>query len=355
MKPDRELVEKFLRNQCTDKEAEIIRQYFNQHPDEVEKHIPLNDWLKDRKKRLSITVSERILYSIRKSYLNPPKTSLMRLLVKYGVAASFIGVALFAGVKLFTKTGSRSPEKKWVINTGTDTVPVLKMIENKTAHEIQTRLQDGSVVAIYPNSSLQYLPAFEKNKREVYLKGKALFIVSKDASRPFTVYAAGIATTALGTQFIVSERDHIRNVSVQLLEGSVRVCPQYPAGGKSFVILRPGDQLIVSKGRFNNYSLLRNPGNNSVNRAPKNIAKDNPANEKNKLVFKNCRLKDVFKQMEEKFGVTIHFNPATGIEQKLFTGTFLENDSLEFVCKTICDLHSLQYSIEGTTVTISAP
>ncbi|MCH5596453.1 FecR family protein [Niabella ginsengisoli] len=130
----------------------------------------------------------------------------------------------------------------------------MQTIDNKTGKVMQITLSDCSVVALYPNGILQYLPAFEENRRILYLNGKARFDVRKDKVRPFTVYASGIATTALGTRFIISVLDD-KQVSVTLKEGIVKVSPEHGRDTSMHVLLRPGDQLIVNSRKFHSYSL----------------------------------------------------------------------------------------------------
>ena len=220
---------------------------------------------------------------------------------------------------------------------------------------MRVRLSDSSVATLYPGSSLQYLPVFEESKRDLYLKGKAQFKVTKNTLRPFTVYAGGIATTVLGTRFLVTEHPN-KKVSVMLMEGRVRVWSQQTADSNRSVILNPGDEVAVTVGQFSNYSLMHNTGGNRENALGETTAITNtePDDSTNTLVFKNNKLKDVFKKIEEKFGVTINDEKAQGINEKIFTGKFLEGDSLDFIARTICNFYDLQYRIEGRIVTITA-
>ena len=54
-------------------------------------------------------------------------------------------------------------------------------------------LEDGSTVILEPGGEFRYNEKF-LNSREVYLSGDAFFEVTKDASRPFLVYANEITT-----------------------------------------------------------------------------------------------------------------------------------------------------------------
>ena len=355
MELNKELFEKFLRNQCTDPEASAVVAHFKEHPDELDQYIPLDDWWADDASPLNRTASERILQNIRGSYEPVKRPNATRIIIRYAVAASLIIIVVKIGIKLFTGTTKPATEATVASTQQIAEGQKLKTVENKRKQAIRIRLSDSSVATLYPNSSLQYLPLFEKNKRDLYLKGKAQFKVAKNPLRPFTVYTGGIATTALGTKFLVTEQQNYK-VSVMLMEGMVRVWSQHRADSNRSVILNPGDEVAVTDGQFSNYSLVHNAGGNrnSALADATAIAKNEPDDPMNTLVFKNNKLKDVFKKIEEKFGVTINDENARGIKGKIFTGKFLERDSLDFIVRTICNFYDLQYRIEGRIVTITA-
>jgi hypothetical protein len=354
MELNKTIFERFFKNQCTDAEASAVLEYFKEHPDEVERYLPVDDWLSEDKTPLDIAVSERILQQVRETYEPPKQTNTKRLIIRYAAAASLIGIVVLAGIKLYTPTTKPAIETTLASTQDPGNTPELRTVENRTKQIMRIRLSDSSVAMLYPNSSLQYLPVFEKDRRDLYLKGKAQFKVSKNPLKPFTVYAEGIATTVLGTRFLVAEQQN-KKVSVILMEGMVRVWSKNTADGNRSLILNPGDEVAVTGGQFSNYSLVHNVGGNRDNSlaGTKAITDNEPVDSLNTLVFKNNKLKDVFKKIEEKFGVTINEEQAQGIKEKLFTGKFLEGDDLDFIVKTICNLHGLQYRIEGNTVTIT--
>lgn len=110
-------------------------------------------------------------------------------------------------------------------------------------------LQDGSVVEL--NTDSLVLVDYETGRRNLKLvRGQALFQVARDASRPFTVEAAGRQIVALGTEFDV--RVDEKGMKVTLIEGKVAVKPVSSAasGGAGDVRnLRPGEQLIARADR----------------------------------------------------------------------------------------------------------
>jgi transmembrane sensor len=89
--------------------------------------------------------------------------------------------------------------------------------ENRTV-----TLSDGSTIALGADTSITV--ALSEKERNVELtKGEALFVVAKDAARPFKVHAGDATVVAVGTAFNV-ERDSDRAV-VSVTEGRVVVEP----------------------------------------------------------------------------------------------------------------------------------
>jgi transmembrane sensor len=82
------------------------------------------------------------------------------------------------------------------------------------------KLEDGSMVELDVDTRISIHMSAARRQIEL-LSGRAMFDVAHDASRPFSVTAAGSRTTALGTRFQVRREDD--NVVVTLAEGSVAV------------------------------------------------------------------------------------------------------------------------------------
>lgn len=101
-------------------------------------------------------------------------------------------------------------------------------------------LEDGSQVWL--NSATALSVHYSSSRREInLLKGEALFQVSKDATRPFVVQAAGGSVQAVGTRFDV-DRQHQR-VRVGVTEGEVKV-----SSGGAAVPLKVAQQLDFEDG-----------------------------------------------------------------------------------------------------------
>lgn len=95
-------------------------------------------------------------------------------------------------------------------------------IETDRAERREVVLNDGSVVNLEPETLLRV--NLGKHQRYIDLaRGRALFHVAKDPTRPFIVHAGDTEVRAVGTIFGVEQKDE--NVIVTVSEGKVGVVP----------------------------------------------------------------------------------------------------------------------------------
>lgn len=105
------------------------------------------------------------------------------------------------------------------------------------------RLPDRSRVSLEPGSAIDLI--FTADRRTVrLLRGEAVFLVSPNAQRPFSVEAADHQIVALGTRFAAELNDG--NLRVRLLEGQVSV--GVPGSGAQPVVMLEGQELVSRGG-----------------------------------------------------------------------------------------------------------
>ena len=97
---------------------------------------------------------------------------------------------------------------------------------NGTSQPVQLSLPDGSQLTLMAHSQASYPHTFDSEKREVYLKGDALFSVVHEGKRPFLVYSGTLVTRVLGTRFRVQARPGDTRMMVSVLSGKVSVMNQ---------------------------------------------------------------------------------------------------------------------------------
>jgi transmembrane sensor len=118
-------------------------------------------------------------------------------------------------------------------------------LTGKGQHQ-RVQLADGSVVDL--NAETRLTVTLARNERRVTLAdGEAIFDVTHDPARPFTVAAAGREVRVVGTQFDVKSREG--ELTVTVARGKVRVRPLVAQAAPAHAfMLTPGERLEVAEG-----------------------------------------------------------------------------------------------------------
>lgn len=164
-------------------------------------------------------------------------------------------------------------------------------------------LSDSSIVTLTSGSRFRYPMAFSKtDRRVILLEGNALFEVTKDASKPFTVESGTLKTTALGTSFTVQHYSRYGYEKVNLYTGKVRV----KNGDRNQVILYPGDEIKYETNRtygVKHFTTNADPLNGGV------------------LLFENKPFDEAMYSIASYYGVTLKFNKKS-FSGKRITGEY---------------------------------
>lgn len=159
----------------------------------------------------------------------------------------------------------------------------------KTLNEKKTiTLPDSSIVWLNSNSTIKYNSKFRK-ERKIDLVGEAYFEVKKDVERPFIVKTDNLQINVLGTKFIVTDYKTSSTAETVLKCGSINL-----------LVNNSKDKLLVRKDQ--KVSFIKKTRQLSV----EIVNTDNYTNwRKDKLVFENTKLRDVFIQMEKWYNIGI--------------------------------------------------
>lgn len=106
------------------------------------------------------------------------------------VAAAVVASCIYLSVAYF---GADEPQP----------VQQLCMQQNREKTTLVTTLEDGSVVYLGGEASLEYPEHFAPQSREVTLSGNALFDVTGNSERPFLIETEQVQVEVLGTAFDV--------------------------------------------------------------------------------------------------------------------------------------------------------
>jgi transmembrane sensor len=274
-------------------------------------------------------------------------TAILRKMYHRIAVAASIGIV---AVSSFLLAGSHH-KKSSTAQTATLTAtaapvkPRLMRLANGPDSVLSVTLKDGSTVQLGKNSSLSWYEPFINNRRDLSLTGIALFKVAKDKTRPFTVYAGGIATTALGTRFWVNAMDAAK-IRVRLLEGKVMVNAATGSGmTMKDVYLAPGQEFSFDK-NSQEYAV------NASDTRPDNDGKITPRTDRPELIFKKEPLGQVFRKVASLYKVSLSFRKEE-LNGLYFTGTFLKSDSLNIVLSTICNVNDLLVTKKEDSIIIT--
>ncbi|WP_165793076.1 FecR family protein [Sphingobacterium haloxyli] len=349
------LVEKFWRGEATEKEKKEILRYLEQHKPEWRSRMEQAFFADEPSEDdLGVERAEHIfaqIESITDIKEKTPITRIHRIRPYIRIAVAVAVLMLFGwGMSLYLMD-SRSKEA--MVSTSISKLDTI-VHRNLNQEDLILRLEDGSKVSLTSGSSITYLSHFDVNKREVFLDGKATFDVAKDTLRPFTVWADGYSTTALGTTFSISAY-HTKVFKVNLISGKVvvRSSPQSSVA-LSDVYLEPGEELRVNS--LSGLWAVSNRLDQSISVPKKKvrskkIEKISEEVRSDLLRFDKTPLDEVFSCIAREFDVNIDVL-AQEVHQLSFTGEFQPTDSLEVVLNIICNMNDLIYHKEERTIRI---
>lgn len=289
--------------------------------------------------------------------LTPSPGKRKRLLTAISIAASLL---LAVGSYVYLSEDNHSVEslsahrKAEVPPTSAGTEDNINKEQNNSGMPRNLLLSDGSEIVLYANSEVSYEKDFSGTYRHVYLKGKADFSVTKDSTKPFTVFSGDISTTVLGTKFTVTAFDSSVIASVRLYEGKVVVKSTEAATRrlKRDYVLIPGQEIVYN--RRNGDVLVRSFTQPLIGKQEQQVENiEVPDNYKGSwFMFNNQPLPDVFDQLRALYGVDIKYN-RRDLDKMYFIGKFDQTDSINQILKKIALLYQLKVSRHDNKYTVT--
>jgi len=196
------------------------------------------------------------------------------------------------------------------------------------------KLHDGSAVSLNIRSSLTYPARFRGNERRVKLEGEGYFEVAPIEKKPFIVEASGIEVRVLGTSFYINAREDELQVEVVVKSGKVAV------------ISPDSRELKLSAGQKGIYRM------DDRELFEESIENPNYLSWKTRfIVFENTILEEVFKVLENTYGVRFKIK-SQELENYMLTTTFKEQ-TLEDVLEIIKETFGLQYAYSEGIIVVS--
>ncbi len=270
------------------------------------------------------TIGSTHIYPINAPHPSSSSSNFFSRSIFYRIASILIGTLIIAYAVIYLQNKEENPVQS---------EPIISLIEKEIfkGQKMTIYLPDGSIVNLNSSSKITYPEKFSGDTREVELTGEAFFEVAKDSLRPFIVKSDGLTTNVLGTSFNIRSYPDMDIISVSLVTGKVLI----NSPGEEPVTLAPGESA----------GLNRKTGEIAISMFDykKDIAwKDGV------LFFQETRIQEVFKKLEQWYGVTIITkNIPSGI--KPINGSF-NDEYLNNVLLSLGHAVNFDYKINGNEV-----
>ncbi len=208
--------------------------------------------------------------------------------------------------------------------------PIYNKVSVMEGSTYKIALSDGTEITLASGSEIVY--PIGGSKRDVKLKGEALFDVHHDEQKPFTVECPnGVKVTVLGTKFNVSAQDG-KPVAVTVETGKVGVTTN---GNTLF--LNNGEQAVF--------------GNGVEAQVQKVDAKLYTSWASGIYEFNDVPMSVIVNQLSLWYGVNFEF-ASPRIKERKFTGALLRDEKLGYTLGLLKEVSNLKFSMNGDKIVI---
>lgn len=215
-----------------------------------------------------------------------------------------------------------------------DKKPSIREITADKGQRINFEFDDGTKVTLNAGSSLFFPDHFSHKRREVTLKGEALFRVARINGIPFIVNAEGAAVEVLGTQFSVKAWPGEKSVQVVVADGRVEFRAHSGTTTKSVILTRGQMSSLSETGELT---------------PPVQVDADRElAWASGLLLFDKTPFREAVKSIERRYNY-VCVTPDTVILSRRLTATF-KDESQNVVLDMISLSLDLRYSRSQDTV-----
>lgn len=340
---NKELLEKYLSNNCNEQELTLILTWFKDNGGTTEcKELLQQIWEGNSDKASGDDVEyESLLHKIHHQINLMHSKELLQHgghnIIRYNRRKHFINILRNIAALLLL------PVLGFVFYTSVRYTPIWsdKISTSQAYNEVfssvdaitKVALPDGSQVWLNHSSSLQYPATFYGKSRIVQLKGEGFFDVAHNSKIPFIVKVGDLQVVALGTTFNIMSYPEENKIETSLISGSVELLKSESIKKVSPLIkMKPGEMAIYQK---DNKKLIIN----SINDDRYFSWKDG------KLVFNAEPMGSVVKKLSRWYNVDIQIKDLELSELSL-TATFI-HETLPQVMDLIAYITPLNYTISN--------
>jgi ferric-dicitrate binding protein FerR (iron transport regulator) len=303
------LLERFLRNECTEREKKLV--FLALRDDWIDDDFRLaiesvmNDSVAieypDEQSPVCDAVLENIREKIRNDRPGKPATTRRFSIPEWmKIAALFVFFSL-SWLFFHFETVKEKLDRTVIMNT--ITVPA-----GQTAN---LKLSDGTDIWLNSGSKLRYPETFKDQKREVFLEGEAFFDVTHNERHRFVVHTESYDVQVFGTQFNVEayDRDHF---VTSLQSGSVKVNPVDDV--ENALSLQPNTRAYLQEGKL---------VSGSITNFGCFLWKEGL------ICIQDMSFVDLMKEFEKYYGIKIIVENKN-VNNHIYTGKFRRSDGIDY-------------------------
>lgn len=263
---DHDLLKRYAQGDCSKEEQRLIEDWLYDNSSLTHKPLSGEDE----------AIREQAIHTINNRINTPFKFKIQ--IFKYASAAAVL-LLIFA-VGLWYQRNNHEPIAKNAISW--------KVIDVPDGEKATIKLTDGSTISLNGGTTFSYPSRFENQRLVKLLKGDAFFVVAKDSKHPFVVQTNNQSNIrVLGTRFNVKNNSFSSTLEITLNSGKI----SFERTGQKSQLLKPGEQLLYN---LKSHS-ISNPVTVDTLLANAWI--------ENRLIFKDTPIKQVFREIEQAYGV----------------------------------------------------
>ncbi len=278
-----------------------------------------------------------------RTYVNAQQSATMRPLWKWLSVAAVVLVGVGLGWISLWKTNH---EPATYADHVAESVLALEEKMNDSGQRQKISLSDGSRVVLYPGSRISYASRFAGAKRLVFLSGKGYFEVVKDDTKPFVVFADQLVTQVVGTSFTIDAFAGNESPSVEVRTGKVKVftLEKYRDSEQG----KPEEMVLLTANQKVRYDIARSSF--ELGFVPKPAIIKAPEAYPD-FYFKNTAVADVFKAVEDSYGIKIEFDETLLKDCRITVP--LDGEPLFRKLDIVCQTIGATYEVWGTRIVVA--
>ncbi|WP_447640030.1 MULTISPECIES: FecR family protein [Chitinophagaceae] len=342
------LIEKFLRNECSPDEVEVVASFFKEHPAAMDTYFDINEW--------NEVVSTDLLTDDRKEVLKAriDKGICREGKVRRMVFLKYMAAAVLAGiVALLIRLDYSNSQKREVGSMVSQTRHVLF---NRADMAKDTTLPDGSLVVLAPGARLSYGEDYMEKRVVAVEAGAARFEEKKIKGKPFSILSQSVETVPIGTRFWVRSDILRKEVEIVLEQGKLKINSVDRSRVMQEVVLNEGQKALVNTetmavaiSDIRPKKMIVGKKADSLVVGGKNIADVVWTN--NMIQFNQAALSIVLDKIADRYNKHIMYDKPL-VAKYTFTGEIYYTDDIEILLRNICDVNGLEYESKGDTILI---